>query len=276
MNYGEALRAGEDYLKSCQVADASTDAWYLMAYCTGLDRAQYFLRQKETLEEKQREQYERLLRRRGQHIPLQYLTGYQSFMGLEFAVNEHVLIPRQDTEVLVEEALKKIAPGDAVLDMCTGSGCIIISLAAAKGQITAYAADVSAEAIKAAEANARRLQASVAFVKSDLFEKVEGVFDCIVSNPPYIRSSEIAGLMPEVAEYEPVSALDGGEDGLYFYRRILEGAATHLKPGGWLLFEIGCSQGEAVSGMMCSAGYDKIEVKKDLACLDRVVLGQKR
>lgn len=276
MNYREALRTGEEYLKSCRISEAALDAWYLMEYCTGMSRAQYFLRQEDEISSEKGVQYKELVEKRGTHIPLQHLTGYQPFMGLEFAVNEHVLIPRQDTEILVEEALKKIVPGDKVLDMCTGSGCIAVSLAVMAEKIRVYAADISAEALKVAERNAQRHQAEVTFMESDLFEHAEGVFDCIISNPPYIKSAEIPELMPEVREHEPLSALDGREDGLYFYRKIINGAKAYLKPSGWLFFEIGYDQGEAVSGMMRCAGYEKIEIKKDLAGLNRVVLGQRR
>lgn len=276
MNYREALRAGEAYLRSCWISEAALDAWLLMEHCTGISRAQYFLHQEESISSETNARYEELIQKRGKHIPLQHLTGYQSFMGLEFAVNEHVLIPRQDTEILVEEALKKILPGDKVLDMCTGSGCIAVSLAVMAKGIKVYAADIMAEALKIAKANAQRLQAKVAFIESDLFENVEGVFDCIVSNPPYIKSGQIAKLMPEVREHEPLLALDGREDGLYFYRRMIEDADRYLRASGWLLFETGYDQGEEVSGMMRRAGYEKVEIKKDLAGLNRVVLGQRR
>lgn len=276
MNYREALKAGEEYLRSCRIGEAALDAWLLMEYCTGISRAQYFVRQEESISSDMNARYEDLIQKRGMHIPLQHLTGRQSFMGLEFAVNEHVLIPRQDTEILVEEALKRVLPGDKVLDMCTGSGCIAVSIAVMAREAKVYAADISAEALKVAKANAQRLQANVTFIESDLFGNVEGMFDRIVSNPPYIKSGQIAELMPEVREHEPLCALDGSEDGLYFYRRIIEEADAYLKPSGWLFFEIGYDQGEAVFGMMRRAGYDKIEIKKDLAGLDRVVLGQRR
>ena len=194
-------------------------------------------------------------------------------MGLKFHVSPHVLIPRQDTEILVEEALKRIRPGMDVLDLCTGSGCIIISMKKYQGQIRAAACDNSPQALAVARENAALNGVSVQFLEGDLFRPVEGMFDAIVSNPPYIPTGELAGLMPEVRDFEPRSALDGDADGLIFYRRIVNDAKNHLKPGGFLLFEIGCDQGKDVSELMWQAGYQDRNVIKDLAGLDRVVAG---
>ncbi|MDO5539270.1 MAG: peptide chain release factor N(5)-glutamine methyltransferase [Eubacteriales bacterium] len=278
MNCRELLQNGRNYLESCNVPDSDVDAWLLFEFVTGIDRTHYFLRQTEECDTKWQEKYEELIEKRGQHIPLQHLTGQQEFMGFPFRVNEHVLIPRQDTELLVTEALKRIKAGNSVLDMCTGSGCIIISLqklcGSPKGRYVAV--DISEEALLTAEENAAGLGADVEFVRSDLFEKVDGRYDCIVSNPPYIKSGEIGKLMPEVKDHEPVLALDGLEDGLYFYRRIIKDAARYLKSGGWLLFEIGFDQGKAVSELMEEQGYTELEIKKDLAGLDRVVIGKSR
>lgn len=275
MNYRTALKEGTEFLKAHEVLDAELDAWYLMEYCTGITRTQYFVRQTEEMTEAEEERYREVLRLRGQRIPLQHITGEQEFMGLVFSVNEHVLIPRQDTEVLVEEALRHIKDGQKVLDMCTGSGCIIISLAMFRN-ITAQAADISKEALKVACVNAKRHEREIRFLESDLFANVEESYDCIVSNPPYIASAEVQYLMPEVREHEPLSALDGTEDGLYFYREIIKDAKEHLNEEGWLLFEIGWDQGVAVSELMAEAGYKNVEVKKDLAGLDRVVIGQRQ
>lgn len=274
MNYRELLREGEEKLAQAGIADASSDAWLLLEYVTGIDRTHYFLREREKCTEEERRRYETLAGRRARHVPVQYLTGSQEFMGYSFEVNEQVLIPRQDTELLVLEAEKRIRPKDRVLDMCTGSGCVIISLAKRK-EIAACAADISAGALETARLNAERLAADVHFWESDLFEKIEGTFDCIVSNPPYIPSGQIAGLMPEVRAHEPRLALDGGEDGLYFYRRLTREAGDYLKPDGWLLFEIGYDQGEAVAGLMRAEGYREIEIRKDLAGLDRVAAGRR-
>lgn len=275
MNYRTALKEGTEFLKAHEVLDAELDAWYLMEYCTGITRTQYFVRQTEEMTEAEEERYREVLKLRGQRIPLQHITGEQEFMGLVFFVNEHVLIPRQDTEVLVEEALRHIKDGQKVLDMCTGSGCIIISLAMFRN-ITAQAADISKEALKVACVNAKRHEREIRFLESDLFANVEESYDCIVSNPPYIASAEVQYLMPEVRDHEPLSALDGTEDGLYFYREIIKDAKEHLNEEGWLLFEIGWDQGVAVSELMAEAGYKNVEVKKDLAGLDRVVIGQRQ
>ena len=215
-----------------------------------------------------------LIEKRAVHIPLQHLTGEQNFMGLDFLVNEHVLIPRQDTEILVEEIMRDLHDGIRILDMCTGSGCILLSLLHYSNDCSGVGVDVSEDALVVARQNADRLaEKQAVFIQSDLFEKVEGSFDLIVSNPPYIRSQEIAGLMPEVREHEPHLALDGKDDGLHFYREIIKGAMPHLKRGGQLFFEIGYDQGEAVQALLAANGYTEIAVVKDYAGLDRVVYG---
>lgn len=275
MTYLELLRAGERFLSGQGIGDAHADAWILLEHAAQIDRAHYLLRQTEHCPPDLKEKYEQLIRERARHIPVQYLTNEQEFMGLKFTVDTHVLIPRQDTELLVQETEKELRPHASVLDLCTGSGCIIISLAK-RNRIKATGTDLSPEALRIARLNAKTLNADVTFLESDLFAQVQGTYDCIVSNPPYIKSGEISKLMPEVRAHEPRLALDGHADGLYFYRRILERAADYLVPGGRLLFEIGCDQGEAVEQLMRSAGYLKIERKKDLAGLDRVVAGRRR
>ncbi len=257
--------------------------------------------------------YWKLLEKRGRHIPLQHLTGEQEFMGLPFLVNEHVLIPRQDTETLVEEALTRLRPGMRVLDLCTGSGCIAVSLAklgpeyiarriasdkknekgaeSARQEISVDASDISPEALAVARENARRLGVQVQFIESDLFAGMEAGFEAgievgvetgiekkyhmIVSNPPYIRTSVIAELMEEVRLHEPLQALDGSEDGLLFYREIVWQSPAHLLDGGWLLFEIGYDQAKAVRDLMAGAGFTEIQVIRDLAGYDRVIGGRK-
>ena len=214
-----------------------------------------------------------LIERRKTHEPLQYILGEWEFMGLTFKVNEDVLIPRQDTETLVEEALKVIEPGMRVLDMCTGSGCIIISILKNTTNVDGAACDISKQALNVAKENARLNGVFVDFERSDLFEHVDEMYDVIVSNPPYIRSDEIPHLMPEVSVFEPHEALDGSEDGLLFYRRIIKDCRANLKPQGRLLFEIGCDQGRQVSQMMQFAGFSDVQVIKDLAGNDRVVSG---
>lgn len=194
-------------------------------------------------------------------------------MGYPFYVDEHVLIPRQDTETLAEEALKVLKPGMEVLDLCTGSGCILISLMKMCEGLYGAGSDISEEALEVARKNACRLEVNATFIRSSLFEHISGRYDLIVSNPPYIRTSVIQELQEEVRLHDPFIALDGKEDGLYFYREIIKAGGGYLKPGGYLMFEIGYDQGTEVASLMEKHGYRNIMVKKDLAGLDRVVSG---
>ncbi len=269
----DALQAGRCLLKEKEIADGNLDAWYLLSYYFQLNRAKYLLHSTMSITEEQYNQYLQLVQRRGDHIPLQYITGEQEFMGLNFKVSEEVLIPRQDTEILVEEVLKA-AKGKDVLDLCTGSGCIIISLAKLGEVKNAVGLDISEGALSIAKQNAEQLQTEVKFILSDMYTQVQEQFDIIVSNPPYIPSQEIADLMDEVKVYEPLIALDGKADGLYFYRIIINGLSHHLKPGGYVFFEIGYNQGEAVCTLLAKAHITDIRVIKDLAGLDRVVSGR--
>ena len=272
-------QSGTEKLEKAGIREAKLDAWYLLEYKTGISRAVFFADPDREVEEEKAESYQKDICTRARRIPLQHITGSQEFMGYEFLVNEHVLIPRQDTENLVEEALKVIRPDMHVLDMCTGSGCILISLlkyAAERKHITgvkAVGADISADALEVAKKNAQRLKVPVIWVQSDIFENVSESFDLIVSNPPYIRTEVIQGLEDEVKLHDPWIALDGHEDGLYFYRRIVSESISHLNDGAWLMFEIGHDQAEDVSKLMKNAGFCNIYVKKDLAGLDRVVCG---
>ena len=271
-------RDGTICLEKAGIADAKLDAWYLLEYETKISRAMFLADPDKEVEKDKAEHYRKDIETRAQRIPLQHITGEQEFMGLPFCVNEHVLIPRQDTEVLVEEAIRVIQkemPEAAVLDLCTGSGCIGISIQSFCSNTQVTAADISEDALKVAQKNAKENQVPVEFVHSDLFEEISGSYDMIVSNPPYIPSKVIETLMPEVRDHEPIKALDGKEDGLYFYRRITEESVAYLKPGGYLLYEIGHDQGEAVSSYMRENGFDEIEVIRDLAGLDRVVRGRR-
>ncbi|MGI6012037.1 MAG: peptide chain release factor N(5)-glutamine methyltransferase [Ruminococcus sp.] len=269
------LKYGREYLEKLGIDNSQGDAWYLMEFVWGIDRSCYFLHSNDIIEEKKENRYRELLEKRGRHIPLQYLTGECGFMGLTFQVNEQVLIPRQDTEILVETALSRLKEGDRVLDMCTGSGCIILSLEKLGPSLKTQGADISEGALKVAEKNRENLNLRTEFYQSDLFEKVEGVFDMIVSNPPYIPSGEIPGLMEEVRLHEPLQALDGGGDGLNFYRVIARESCSFLKPGGWLGLEIGWDQREAVESLLRAWGYEEIETVRDLAGLDRTVWGRR-
>ncbi|MEF2805083.1 MAG: peptide chain release factor N(5)-glutamine methyltransferase [Massilistercora timonensis] len=275
-------REGKEQLELSGVPDADLDAWYLLEFVTGISKARYYGNPEAGMEEEEVLRYRDVIRQRAERIPLQHITGEQEFMGFSFQVNEHVLIPRQDTETLVEEALGVLKPKMEILDLCTGSGCILLSLlklgekqgiAGLKGT----GADISREALKVAEENGRRLEIpgdQLAWVRGDLFEKLEGPFDLLVSNPPYILSGELSGLQEEVRLHDPALALDGHEDGLYFYRRIAAEAGKYLRDGAFLMLEIGWDQGEAVRGLLEAAGYQEVEVKKDLSGNDRVVRGR--
>lgn len=275
MTLREAYEYGQEQLKRVSIEDAAVDAWYLLEHVTGITRAMYYMDMNRVLGEEEETKYRECLVIRAKHVPLQHITGVQEFMGLEFCVNEHVLVPRQDTEVLVESVLDVLKPGMRVLDMCTGSGCILISLLKLCGfaNVSGVGADISAEALEIAYRNAEKLGVDAKFLHSDLFSEVEGKYDVIVSNPPYIRTSVIEELKEEVKFHDPILALDGKEDGLYFYRKIIEEASDYLKPNGRLYFEIGHDQREDVSGLMRAAGFADVTVKKDLAGLDRVVFG---
>ncbi|MBO5523458.1 MAG: peptide chain release factor N(5)-glutamine methyltransferase [Roseburia sp.] len=273
MTYREAVKRGEEILAEASVADAKNDAWLLLEMVCKIDRSFYYLHMEEDLLEEQVSEYEIALKKRAEHVPLQYIVGETEFMGLKFKVNSSVLIPRQDTETLVEEVLKEIKPGMQVLDLCTGSGCIIISILHNAPGVAGQAIDISKQALNVAKENARQNGVSVDFEQSDLFHNVVGTFDVIVSNPPYIPSAEVVKLMPEVGEFEPLEALDGKEDGLYFYREIIGSCRDYLKPEGRIFFEIGFDQGEAVSKMLRENGFKEVRVIKDLARNDRVVTG---
>ncbi len=309
-----AYTLGRERLRRAGVPEADLDAWYLLEYVTGLGRASYLMEPDREMTGQQSLRYEECISKREQRVPLQHITGEQEFMGLTFRVDENVLIPRQDTEILVEQALEILKKGQLprsggklhILDLCTGSGCILLSVlhyadkrdtgrynagqcgpgmhdpgkhdaedpADMPGDIEGTGADISEKALSIAGQNADALGIRAEFIRGDLFENIRGQYGMILSNPPYIRSAEIDALQEEVRLHDPREALDGREDGLYFYRRITDEAREHLLPGGWLIFEIGYDQAEEVSGLMRSAGYTEVRVKKDLAGLDRVVYGR--
>lgn len=292
MTFREVYQWGTEQLNSAGIEEAALDAWYLLEFVTGISRAVFLADSGNWMEQQKEERYREVIAERRKRIPLQHITGVQEFMGLEFDVNEHVLIPRQDTEILVETALESFAkriPCDTelrnepveILDMCTGSGCILLSVlyyvcqeyGMHPEEIRGLGVDVSKEALQVAKQNAKKLQIDAKWMESDLFAEVKGTYHLILSNPPYIPSAVIKGLQPEVREHDPWLALDGKEDGLYFYRKIIEESREHLKSGGQLLFEIGAEQGKAVSDCMKQWGYTEVTVKKDLAGLDRVVSG---
>ena len=279
MTLEEAYSIGKEKLLEAQIQDAQIDAWILLEFVTDVSRTMYFVNPKQKMTDKQKEQYLYYIEKRAERIPLQHLTKVQEFMGFPFEVNENVLIPRQDTEVLVETVLEDLEEHNKILDMCTGSGCILISILKmmqndkCEDTIWGVGVDVSKKALEVAERNNRKLQTDAVFIESDMFENVEGLYHVIVSNPPYIRTSDIEELENEVKLHDPMLALDGKEDGLYFYRIIVNESRKYLKKGGKLYFEIGYDQAQDVKKLMEDAGFSNITVKKDLAGLDRVVFG---
>lgn len=283
------VKEGEYRLAKAFCMDAKIDAEELYCFLTGMDKVALFLRANEEVDPETEKKYFDLIARRAERIPLQHITGMQEFMGHTFKVSPDVLIPRQDTETLVEEAARTIqnTPKEKltfmeklrgvkeweVLDLCCGSGAIGISLAKICSNIKVTASDISSAAIKVATENADNLRAKIKFVEGDMFAPHAGKkFDMIVSNPPYIRTAMISILQEEVKTHEPLGALDGGRDGLEFYRIIVDQAADYLKPGGLLMLEIGHDQGEDLRKMLKDDGrYTPAEVIKDLPGKDRVV-----
>lgn len=276
MTLRELYEAGTDILDEAGIESPSVDAFYLLEYLTGMDRSQYLLDKERQITEKVREEYMRLIEKREQHVPYQYITGAADFMGFEISVTPDVLIPRLDTEVTAEETLKEIGPGESVLDMCTGSGCLAIAIKklSKAGKVTAC--DISPRALEIAEKNAAANEAEIRFVEGDLFEKLKNEsFDVIVSNPPYVTEDEYKELQPEVREHEPKLALTAGTQGMDVYERLVPGAWDALSINGRLVLEIGAYQAETVCRLMKETGFSNIKIIKDLAGLDRVVKGRK-
>lgn len=284
LNYKELYQWGWGQLAGAQLAEAQLDARLLLEWRCGTDRNTLLVHGDRAVSAEEYEGYREDIARRKKRVPLQYITGEQEFMGLTFAVNQSVLIPRQDTEVLVEEVMRHMHDGIDILDMCTGSGCILLSLLHYSNDCRGVGVDVSEGALQVARENAVRIlgdrmpaqpEEKAAWVKSSLFRQLDDrdKFDIIVSNPPYIKTGVIETLMPEVKDHEPHLALDGQEDGLFFYREIIAQADRYLTGGGMLFFEVGYDQGKEVRLMMEHAGYGDVEVVKDFAGLDRVVYG---
>lgn len=274
----QILKAGAERLARAGIEEADLDAWYLFERAFSMDRVHFLMEQLRPAGGERFEEslgrFEADVERRASRIPLQYILESQEFMGLSFYVNPDVLIPRQDTETLVERVLRDCPDkGTRILDMCTGSGCIAVSLAKLGGYRIVDGADISEGALAVAARNGETVCGEDAprWILSDLFENIDGRYDVIVSNPPYIPSRVIDGLEPEVRDCEPRGALDGGGDGLLFYRILAEKSADYLADGGSLYLEIGCEQAEDVVRLLKEAGYSEIEVIKDEPGLDRVV-----
>lgn len=284
----ELLKEGSMQLRAAGITEADTDAWLLFSACMGLNRTEYLMRSDAVVPDDKAEEYLGKLKRRAGREPVQYIEETAPFMGFDFYVNENVLIPRMDTEILVSEAIKRARimfsqrqhdVNFRILDMCTGSGCIAQStylLLKNEGcTVEVDAVDISEKALEVAGINASRLGAQVKLIRGNLFENVDNKYSMILSNPPYIRTDVIADLEPEVREHEPMLALDGTADGLYFYSEITDKAWEYLENNGILMYEIGYDQALEVSDMLRQKGYTDIAVIKDFAGLDRVVAAKR-
>lgn len=268
----EAERRGAETLAAAGREEAAQTARLLLCHVLNFNFTDYVLAREDLLSPRDTARYEELLTRRASGVPLQYLTREQNFCGLSLYVDERVLIPRQDTECLVEEVLRDGARGE-LLDLCTGSGCIPLALLKHGNFSCALGADISAEALAVAEINRARTGLPLLLRQSDLFSEIPERFDVITANPPYIESAEIESLSVEVRDHEPRLALDGAADGLAFYRRLAAESGAHLKPGGRLYLEIGMSQGAAVDSLLEAAAFSDIQIIRDLAGRDRIVKG---
>ena len=283
ITFGEILDVGIKRLKQANIADAAIDAERLLMYLMNENKTFIYLHRNDGTDENHADAYFELIDRRAEGEPLQYIVGEQEFMGLSFNVNEAVLIPRQDTETLVETALsfaKNKKGSISILDMCCGSGAIAISMAYFLPKSKLTACDISEAALNVARSNAKKngVEKKINFIESDLYMPVQkkkpmkDKFDMILCNPPYIPSDVIPTLQREIKDHEPVAALDGGKDGLDFYRKMVTDSAVHLKKGGYILFEIGHDQADEVTALLEEEGcYKDIFTHKDMARSDRVI-----
>lgn len=263
-------------LDAAGIAESRIDSWLLAESVLGVSRQDLFLEPEKSISEEQAQKYFEAISERSEHIPLQYITGRQQFMDFGFIVNEDVLIPRPETELLVEKVTSYIKERYVkVLDMCTGSGCIAVSIDRMCANADVTAVDISEKALKVAGENNVNNQGRVTFVQSDLFENINETYDVIVSNPPYIPTSDIDTLMEEVREHEPHLALDGSADGLKFYREICTNAVNYLNKNGKIFLEIGYDQGQTVPELLRENGFSDIQVLKDLSGNDRMVIAGK-
>lgn len=278
---GELRRQAWDLLRDAGIANAVRETDWLLASALGVPSHVLILEGERPVSVLQAEQAWSFFRRRAAREPLQYILGTQEFRGLDIAVTPDVLIPRPETELLVEEALRAVVgiAEPAIADVGTGSGCIAVAVARERRDATVYALDLSGGALAVARSNATRhgMRERIRFIQADWLEafggESAGAFDAIVSNPPYIPERELEELQPEVARYEPRMALAAGPDGLAFYRRLLREAPPLLKPGGHLIMELGCGQAAVVTPMMRQSGaFDSIECRKDAAGIERVLI----
>jgi release factor glutamine methyltransferase len=274
MNLNDLNEKNISILKEAEIKEAELEAFYIIEAVMNLSRSMFFLKKRDEVSEQDINKCLAIAQKRSQHMPLQYILGNQEFMGLQFKVTPDVLIPRQDTEGLVEEVLKLVKPGMKVLDMCTGSGCIAVSIAKFAQNVQVSAVDISPKALEVARENAAANQVQINFIESDMFTEIREKYDMIISNPPYIKSQVVTTLMPEVRDYEPHLALDGKEDGLFFYRKLANESGNFLTPGGMLCLEIGYDQGAEVAQLLQQQGFTQVRVEQDLCGLDRNVYGK--
>lgn len=281
MQYGKLYEEGTRILADAGIEEreAKLDARFLLEHVCGTTLQTLLLNKERPVSAEEEGAYRELIAQRRERVPLSYITGSRDFMGLTFLVTRDVLIPEQDTENLAEEIMRHLCGGERILDLCTGSGCILLSLLSYSNGTTGVGTDLSGKALEIAARNAERLGLleRTAWRQGDLFEAVSGdeKFDLIVSNPPYIKSEVIPSLAAEVSVYEPRLALDGGEDGLYFYRKIIPGSVSRLVTGGMLFLEIGSDQAEEVSALMRDAGFYEVRTIRDYGGNDRIVCGIK-
>lgn len=262
--------------------DSAFDARELLLFCSDMPLQKFLAVSREEAPRHVCEKYKELIQKRSERIPLQQLMGRCYFFGYEFKINEDVLIPRLDTETVIEVCLDAAEKNGMrhikILDLCTGSGCIGLTLflelkkMGAEPDLTL--SDISEKALLIAKENAARLRVDAKIEKSDLFKSITGSYDMIVSNPPYIKSDEIEDLMPEVSRHEPHLALDGGADGLYFYKKIFKDIRPHLVPGGFFITEIGYDEGDSLIEFYKNNGFSDVKIIKDLSGNDRVAFGK--
>ncbi len=271
----KVLNWTKGYLAEKGVDNARLEAEWLLCAELGLDRVGLYVNFEKPLQLHELTALRKTVARRARREPLQYILGNQEFMGLEFQVTPAVLIPRHDTETLVNEAVNRAGDAPRILDMGTGSGCIAVALAKFLPQSEVTAVDCSDDSLAVARRNAERNEVNVRFISGSLFQPLqEERFDIVVSNPPYIPTADLAGLQPEVRDFEPRGALDGGTDGLDFYRLIVQTAPKRLNPGGWLMVEVGIGQADTVQEMFATAGFMEIFTAKDPGDIQRVVGGR--
>ncbi len=278
----ELIPIGERILRDAGVPDFVYDAEALLSFVTGFDKKKIFMNWTYEVDDARNESYFDFIGRRQDGEPLQYITGEQYFMGLRIGVNPSVLIPRPETELLAEKAiawLKAHESAKSVLDLCTGSGALALSIEKACPRVKVTASDISAKALDTAKQNAHDLGLAgrIDFIQSDLFLSIKSgtfgkKFDLIVTNPPYIRTGDLPGLQREVRDHEPMQALDGGTDGLDFYKRIAQESRAYLRKDGLLMAEIGADQAQDVCAIFKEAGFANAEIFQDLAGLDRILV----